>query len=93
MVFLKNQRKDYDKAEEYYRRAVEADPNHANNLGNYATFLKNQRKDYDKAEEYYRRAVEADPKHATNLGNYANFMRSAKRLRQRGGILPARGGS
>ena len=23
-VFLKNQRKDYDKAEEYYRRAVEA---------------------------------------------------------------------
>ena len=51
--FLCDQRKDYDRAEEYYRRAVDADSNHANHLGNYANFLCDQRKDYDKAEEYY----------------------------------------
>ena len=37
---MKNQRQDYDKAEEYYQRAIEADPKRANTLGNYATFLK-----------------------------------------------------
>ena len=41
--------RDYDKAEEYYQRAIEADPKHANNLGNYATFLWKHRQDYDKA--------------------------------------------
>ena len=71
---MEEQQKDYDKAEEYYQRAVEADPKHANILGNYANFLCDQRKDYDKAEEYYQRAVEADPKHANILGNYANFL-------------------
>ena len=30
--FLCDQRQDYDKAEEYYQRAIEADPKHANNL-------------------------------------------------------------
>ena len=37
--FLKNIRKDYDRAEGYYQKALEADPQHANNLGNYAGFL------------------------------------------------------
>ena len=50
------------RAEEYYQRAIEADPKDANNLGNYANFLCDQRQDYDKAEEYYQRAIEADPK-------------------------------
>lgn len=71
---VENKQKHYDKAEEYYKRALEADPNHANNLGNYANFLKTIREDYDKAEEYYKRALEADPNHAGNLGNYANFL-------------------
>ncbi len=47
--FLANIRKDYDRPEEHYRRALEADPKHArhigtdpkhaNHLGNYAGFL------------------------------------------------------
>ena len=63
-----------DEAEKYYKRAVEANPQNARNLGNYALFLELQRNDYDKAEEYYWRAVEADPKNAKQLGNYANFL-------------------
>ena len=33
-------------AEAMYERAVEADPKHANNLGNFAWFLHDQKKDY-----------------------------------------------
>lgn len=38
-VFLKNDLKDYPKAQEMYERAIKADPKHANNLGNYAKLL------------------------------------------------------
>ena len=56
----------------YYKRALEADPNHANTLGNYAVFLNDIRHDYDQAESYYKRAL--DPKNAVTLGNYAVFL-------------------
>ena len=36
---LAHSRKDYDKAEQMYRRAMELDPNDGNKLGNYAGFL------------------------------------------------------
>ena len=42
----------YDEAEEHYVRAIEADPKHANNLGNYGLFLADARGDADKAETY-----------------------------------------
>ena len=38
-VFLKNVRRDYDRAQAMYERAITADPNHANNLGNYSQLL------------------------------------------------------
>ena len=57
-----------------YKRAVEADPNNANSLGNYADFLETVRRDYDRAEEMYKRAVEADPKYAWGLRKYAHFL-------------------
>jgi protein O-mannosyl-transferase len=72
--FLENVRKDMDGADAHYRRALEADPKHANTLGNYAVFLKNVRKDMDGAKSHYRRALEADPKHANTLGNYASLV-------------------
>ena len=59
--FLQNVRRDYDRAEEMYQRAIEANPNHARILGNYAVFLENVRRDYDRAEEMYRRATRTDP--------------------------------
>jgi Tfp pilus assembly protein PilF len=53
---------------------TKADPNHANNLGNYAVFLQNKRQNFDRAEEFYKRAIEADPNHANALRNYASFL-------------------
>jgi Tfp pilus assembly protein PilF len=65
---------DHDAAEAFYRRALEADPNHANHLGNYAAFLTDIRQDHDAAEAFYKRALEADPNNANNLGNFAVFL-------------------
>uniref|UniRef100_A0A6S6UEX5 AAA ATPase domain-containing protein n=1 Tax=uncultured Thiotrichaceae bacterium TaxID=298394 RepID=A0A6S6UEX5_9GAMM len=76
--FLSDQKQDYVEAEVMYIRAVEADPNHANNLGNYANFLQNQKQDYVEAEAMYIRAVEADPNHAHWLGVFANFLQNQK---------------
>jgi len=67
-------RGDHDAAEAMYQRALEADPSHANNLGNCASFLTDVRGDHDAAEAMYQRALEADPSHTNNLGGYANFL-------------------
>ena len=72
--FLCDIRKDLDKAEKYYKKALEINPKNAHNLGNYADFLNESRKDYDEAEKYYKKAIEIDPNHANNLGNYAEFL-------------------
>jgi len=68
-----------EEAEKYFRRAIEADPKHAINLGSYALFLE-QRERFEEAEEHYRRAIEADPKDAGNLGNYATFLADRERF-------------
>ena len=60
--FLCDQRKDYDRAEEYYRRALQIDPNHINNLKNYAIFLKDIRHDAKAARKYRQRAEEQKAK-------------------------------
>ncbi len=57
-------RENYDEAERLYREALELDPKHANNTGNFAIFMKDVREDYDEAERLYRKALELDPKHA-----------------------------
>ena len=78
-LFLKTIRRDYDRAEAMYERAIKADPNHADILGVYAVFLETIRRDYDRAEAMYERAIKADPNHANNLGNYANFLKNVRR--------------
>ena len=57
--FLANICHDHDKAEEMYRRAVEADPDDDYVLGNYADFLVSVRGDRSRAKEVRRRAKEA----------------------------------
>ena len=76
--FLHDVRRDYDRAEEMYERAITADPNNANNLGNYANFLTDVRHDHDRAQEMYERAITADPNHANSLGNYALFLKNVR---------------
>lgn len=67
------------KAEEYFKRAIEADPKYANALSNYANWLTNTGKDYDKAEAYCKRAIEANPKDAHALSVYAMFLRLVRK--------------
>ena len=77
--FLKNIRKNYDEAEEYYLKALELVPEDATSNGNYANFLTDIKKDYDKAEKYYLKALELAPEDATNNGNYAIFLTNIKK--------------
>jgi len=72
--FLTDVRRDYDRAQDMYERAITADPANARNLGNYAVFLKNVRHDHDRAQDMYERAITADPNHANNLGNYSQLL-------------------
>jgi Tfp pilus assembly protein PilF len=72
--FLETISKDYDSAEIYYKKAIEADPMNANYLGAYGIFLFQIRKDYDSAEVYCKKAINANPRHASNLGNYATIL-------------------
>ena len=78
-IFLDDIRKDHDKAEEYFKKAVELDQKNANNLGNYAIFLRKNRTDYDKSEEYFKKAIGLDPKQANNLANYAIFLKDIRK--------------
>jgi Tfp pilus assembly protein PilF len=73
--FLRWIRRDMDRAGDYYKRAIEIEPNSGPHLGNYALFLDEIRKDAG-AEPYFKRALKANPHEASNLGNYANFLRN-----------------
>ena len=72
--FLKNIRRDHDRAEELYKQALTIDPNNATVLCNYATLLTHIRRDHNRAEEYYERAIKADPNKPMILGSYAIFL-------------------
>ena len=78
-LFLTDVRREYDRAEAMFERAIDADPNNANTLGAYALFLKNVRREYDQAEAMYDRAIDADPTDVDNLGNYAIFLKNVRR--------------
>jgi tetratricopeptide (TPR) repeat protein len=60
-----------------YKRALEVDPQHANNITNYASFLSDVRKNDEAAEAMYKRALEANPKHANARVNLAGLLLAA----------------
>ncbi|GFO96471.1 hypothetical protein ig2599ANME_0660 [groundwater metagenome] len=62
------------KAEEYYRKAIEADPKYAERHSNYASLLEELNRNKE-AEEQYQKAIEANPKDAEAHNNYANLLR------------------
>ena len=78
-LFLKNIRKDYDKAETYYQEALALDSEDADFNGNYAIFLEDIRKDYDKAETYYQKALALDSEDADFNGNYAILLEKIRK--------------
>lgn len=57
-----------------YKRAIAADPDNADNVGNYANYLYDRRNDIDAAEAMYRRALKINPNEAHVLTNYAAFL-------------------
>ena len=73
-VFLETVRRDSDRAEAMFERAITADSTDADNLGNYAVFLKTVRREYDRAEAMYERAITADPTNTHILGNYSQLL-------------------
>ncbi|KAC9910467.1 hypothetical protein E3N88_45095 [Mikania micrantha] len=58
----------------YYQNMIEANPNNAMILGNYAKFLKEVRGDFTKAEEYCSRAILVNPNDGTVLSMYADLI-------------------
>ncbi|KAG4972635.1 hypothetical protein AAZX31_13G346200 [Glycine max] len=63
-----------DGTDAYYQNMIQANPNNALLLGNYAKFLKEVRGDYPKAEQYLERAILADPGDANVLSLYADLI-------------------
>ncbi|OMO76245.1 Tetratricopeptide-like helical [Corchorus olitorius] len=66
--------KDYDRAEELFRRAIQVEPPDAEAFGQYAYFLWLVRNDHWQAEEKYLQALDVDPNNAYHASNYAYFL-------------------
>lgn len=84
--FLSKVRKDPDRPEAMYQRAIESAPQDGRILGSYALFLDQVRKAPDRAEAMYERAIEADPQSDNTLANYAGFVLSFNGARQESGL-------
>ncbi|KAJ7964148.1 Tetratricopeptide repeat (TPR)-like superfamily protein [Quillaja saponaria] len=65
---------DYDRAEEYFKRATGVEPPDAEAFNKYATFLWRGRNDLWGAEETYLEAIGADPTNSYYAANYAHFL-------------------
>ncbi|KAK6122126.1 hypothetical protein DH2020_044136 [Rehmannia glutinosa] len=65
---------DFDRAEEYFKRATKVEPKDAEALNKYANFLWMVRKDLWAAEETYLEAIAAEPNNSYYAANYAHFL-------------------
>lgn len=61
------------RAEEYFHRAMQADPTDGEVLGKYANFLWRARGDKVAADRAFRAAVASDPDNPYHAGNYSHF--------------------
>ncbi|WCJ29238.1 Tetratricopeptide repeat (TPR)-like superfamily protein [Euphorbia peplus] len=65
---------DYDRAEEYFKRATKVEGPDAEAYSKYASFLWRARKDLWAAEETFLEAINADPSNSYYAANYAHFL-------------------
>lgn len=66
--------RDYDRAEECFKRAIQLDPSDAEVVSQYANFLWLVRKDLWGAEERYQQAMAAEPENSFHASKYASFL-------------------
>lgn len=62
------------RAEEYFHRAIRADPSDGEVLGRFANFLWLARGDKETAERAFRAAAALDPANPYHAGNYSHFL-------------------
>ncbi|KAL0292774.1 UNVERIFIED_CONTAM: hypothetical protein Sradi_6974200, partial [Sesamum radiatum] len=72
--FLYKVTRDFDRAEDYFKRAAKVEPKDAEALNKYATFLWLAKNDLWAAEETYLEAVSAEPDNSYYAANYAHFL-------------------
>jgi Tfp pilus assembly protein PilF len=63
-----------NRAEEYFKRAIEVEPPDAEAFNKYATFLWKVKNDLWAAEETYLEAISAEPSNTYYAANYAHFL-------------------
>ena len=78
-ILLQDSLRDYDRAEQHYKRALALSPDNPNYNGNYAAFLYDIRKDHDLAEQFYKKALSLDPNNANTNANYGLFLKKVRR--------------
>ncbi|KAJ8439426.1 hypothetical protein Cgig2_001766 [Carnegiea gigantea] len=66
--------RDYDRAEECFKRAIQLDPSDAEFLSQYANFLWLVREDLWGAEERFQQAMAAEPENSFHASRYASFL-------------------
>lgn len=66
--------KDHDKADHYFRRAVQVTQVDVECLSLYANFLWRAKNDLSAAENTYLMAIDHDPNNSALAANYANFL-------------------
>ncbi|XP_074308163.1 uncharacterized protein LOC141643040 [Silene latifolia] len=66
--------RDYDRAEECLKRAIQLDPSDAEIVSQYANFLWIIRNDLWGAEERFQQAMAAEPENSYHASKYANFL-------------------
>lgn len=66
--------KNYDKAEQLLRKAIDLDPEYGAAIGDLAVLLNVIRRNYDEAERQYLRSIELLPESAVAIGNYGLFL-------------------
>jgi Tfp pilus assembly protein PilF len=65
---------DYRRADEYYSRAILADPDDGELLSEYAKLVWEVHRDEDRASSYFERAAKASPQNSHVLAAHAAFL-------------------
>jgi tetratricopeptide (TPR) repeat protein len=73
-VFLHRRKREFDKAQTFYLKALELYPDSTSIHLKYAGFLRHVKRDISGAEKHYYLAVKANPTNADALGSLASFL-------------------